>query len=196
MRLVWVALACGFATLTTITGGDASAGPTHVSRLRPTGAAERQLIDAGLAASPTFRALAHRLRYSDVIVYVEVRHDMPSNVGGSLRFMAQSATDRFLRVTINGYHSRLMQVALLGHELQHAVEVANATDVNSHNAMAALYRRIGVQVGRDAYDSEAARDAGYAIREEFRHQPDDTRLARRTIGNEDAVLGGASIAAP
>jgi hypothetical protein len=195
MRLVWVALAFGFATLTTITGSSASAGPTHVPRLRPAGTAAQQLIDTGLSSSPTFRALANRLRYSDVIVYVEVRHDLPNNVGGSLRFMAKSATDRFLRVTINGYHSRMMQVALLGHELQHAVEVAGAPDVDSHDAMANLYRRIGVSVGRDAYDSAAARDAGYAIREEFRQRPADTRLARRTAAHEDDVLGGYSIAA-
>ena len=196
MRLVWVALACGFATLTTLTGGSAAAGPSHVLRLRPSGTAAQQLIDAGLSSSPTFRALANRLRYSDVIVYVEVRHDMLTHVGGSLRFMAKSATDRFLRVTINGYHSPATQVALLGHELQHAVEVADATDVDSHDAMASLYRRIGVRVGRDAYDSAAARDAGYAIREEFRRRPGDTRLARRTVAGEDDVLGGHSIATP
>ena len=55
MRLVWVALACGFATLTTLTGGSAAAGPSHVLRLRPSGTAAQQLIDAGLSSSPTFR---------------------------------------------------------------------------------------------------------------------------------------------
>ena len=76
------------------------------------------------------------------------------------------------------------------------MEVADATDVDSHDAMASLYRRIGVRVGRDAYDSAAARDAGYAIREEFRRRPGDTRLARRTVPGEDDVLGGHSIATP
>ena len=55
-------------------------------------------------------------------------------------------------------------VALLGHELQHAVEVASAPDVMTPAQLATLYRRIGVPMGPGRYDSDAARTTGYRCR--------------------------------
>ena len=48
-------------------------------------------------------------------VLTEASKDMRAGVGGSLRFLAESATDRFLRIQLNRSVARLWQVALLGH---------------------------------------------------------------------------------
>ncbi len=125
------------------------------------------LIAQGMAQSPTFRRLVNQIERSDVIVYVDLRPDMRESIGGSLRFLAKSATHRFLRVQVNRADAPLWRVALLGHELQHAVEVAEAGDIASSDDMRALYHRIGVRTGPDAYDSMAAREAGYTVRDEL-----------------------------
>jgi hypothetical protein len=125
------------------------------------------LIAQGMAQSATFRRLVNQLERSDVIVYVDLRPDMRESIGGSLRFLARSATHRFLRVQVNRAEAPLWRVALLGHELQHAVEVAEAGDVSSAEDLRALYHRIGVRTGLDAYDSMAAREAGYTVRDEL-----------------------------
>lgn len=125
------------------------------------------IVAQGMAQSPTFRRLVNQLERSDVIVYVDLRPDMRDSIGGSLRFLAKSATHRFLRVQLNRADAPLWRVALLGHELQHAVEVAEAGDVGTSEDLRALYHRIGVRTGPDAYDSTAARDAGYTVRNEL-----------------------------
>jgi hypothetical protein len=126
-----------------------------------------KLIAQGMAQSPTFRRLVNRIERSDVIVYVDLRPDMRDSIGGSLRFLAKSATHRFLRVQVNRADAPVWQVALLGHELQHAVEVVEAEEVASGDDLRSLYRRIGVRTGIDAYDSMAAREAGYTVRDEI-----------------------------
>ena len=118
-RLVCLALTCAFAATAPLAADAPSVDP--IARLRPTQAIASQLIDEGNSKSPTFRRLVSRLQRSDVIVYVSVRLDMRSSLGGSLRFLGNSATDRFVLVSLNAQNSRHMLVALLGHELQHAV---------------------------------------------------------------------------
>jgi hypothetical protein len=114
-----------------------------------------------------------------VIVYIDIRPDMADSLGGSMRFLARSATNRFVRVNVNRHFQTPMQVALLGHELQHAVEVASAMDVNSASDLHRLYARLGVAIGQNAFDSVAARQAGYRVRDELsKSRSEDRRMAR------------------
>ena len=137
------------------------------AHVRPLHKDAEGVIAYGMARSATFRRLVNRLERSDVIVYVDLRPDMRQDIGGSLRFLAKSATHRFLRVQLNRADSPVWRVALLGHELQHAVEVAEAADVVSGEGLRALYHRIGVRTGIDTYDSTGARLAGYSVRDEL-----------------------------
>jgi hypothetical protein len=158
--------------------GQSIANPyAHVRAMQKEGAA---LLSEGMAHSPSFRRLVNRIEQSHVIVYIDVRPDMRPGVGGSLRFLAESATDRFLRIQLSRSVARLWQVALLGHELQHAVEVAEAPVIHSAGDLRMLYRQIGVRTGADTYDSIAARQAGFTIREEIARARGDVRYARST----------------
>src|SRR5262249_49621780 len=107
-----------------------AAAPPHVANpyahVRPIQKDAEALIAEGMAQSPTFRRLVNELEQSDVIVYVDLRPDMRDSIGGSLRFLGKSATHRFLRIQVNRADAPIWRVALLGHELQHAVEVARA----------------------------------------------------------------------
>jgi hypothetical protein len=194
MRLVSVALAC---VLTAIgsTPSDAHATGSTIERLRPMQSSGRRALDEGIRQSPTFRRLVDRIRDSDVIVYIDIRPNVSPNVGGVLTFIARSATDRYLRVVVNGRNSNAMLVALLGHELQHAVEVADDGTVNDGEALRRLYERIGIRTSRDTYDSRAAQLTGRTVRAELHRSTPDTRLARHTPDRDDLLLNGGSISA-
>jgi hypothetical protein len=192
-RLVSLALACALAATATHAAGGVP--PDPIARLRPTHVLGERVLADGIARSATFRRLVSRLERSDVIVYITVRLDMKPSLGGALRVLGRSATDRFVHISLNGQHSTPMLVALLGHELQHAVEVADAPDVTNDRSLTSLYRRIGVHVANDAWDSRAAQQAGQVVRAEFLDRPYDTRLARREASDDDVLLEGGSIAA-
>jgi hypothetical protein len=162
-------------------------------RLRAMQPPTERLIERGLAESATFRRLVHELQQSNVIVYVEIRPDLRTHVGGSLRFLAKSATDRFLRISLNATNSEAMLVALLGHELQHAVEVANAPDIVDEKSFRDFYRANGLRTGRDSFDSLAAQQAGWVVREEMRSSPNHPRLARHDDEAERRLLEGQTI---
>lgn len=174
-----------------ITAPAATVNPyAHVRAMQT---AADDIVAEGMARSATFRRLVNRLEQSDVIVYVDIRPDMPPNIGGSLRFLAMSATTRFLRVQLNRADSRLWLVALLGHELQHAVEVADARDVQSASDLKDLYLRIGVATGPNAFDSMAARQAGYTVRDEVSAAHDAGWRLARTHVDPDPVAPGESL---
>jgi hypothetical protein len=173
------------------------------TRIRPMQREGRRLVADGIAHSPTFRRLVDRLEHSHVIVYVELRPDMPSYRGGSLRFMARSATDCFVKIQLNRVFTGRTLVALLGHELQHAVEVADAGTIESVADLRDLYRRLGESTGVDQFDTLAARQVGYLVRQELKsHGPVDLRLAHtddapipeaEDLGGDDSDAGGSSL---
>ncbi len=189
--LVCLALAWAIAATATLGADQAALDP--MTRIRPVQTLAARLLDDGMTKSPTFRRLVARLQRSDVIVYVTIRLDMRSSLGGSLRYVGRSATDRFLLVSLNAQNSRQMLVALLGHELQHATEVADAPDVTSEPALSSLYRRIGIRMAPGAWDSVAAQQTGQRVRAEVLQRPVDSRLARHSPSREDALLAGGSI---
>ena len=79
---------------------------------------------------------------------------------GRLLFGASTATARFLRIELSAGGSTTEMIALLAHELRHAVEIANAPYVRTSQAMASLYLRPGEPSTR--YDSLEARQTGIA----------------------------------
>ncbi len=165
------------------------------ARVRPLQARVAQWLSTGIDRSATFRELVRRIEASDVIVYVEARHDLREGVGGSMRFIARSATDRLVRVQLNAAYSPPTLVALLGHELQHVVEVADHPEVQSSDDLREFYRRTGVRTGPNTFDSDAARLVGYVVREEIFRKPRDLRMARNVRPDESRLLDGSSFTA-
>ena len=56
---------------------------------------------------------------------------------------------------------------LLGHELQHAIEVAQEAWVHDQATLTALYQRIGMHGGHHVYDTIAAQQVGRMVRREL-----------------------------
>ena len=141
---------------------------THVRPLHPQ---LQQVLQHSYERSLTVRGLVDELERSNVIVHIVPRigaHGPP----GALRFVTSSDTVRILRITLD---ERLtpdaLLAAFLGHELQHAVEVARARWVTDLPAFEALYREIAdtrlETAGGTEYDTAAARRAGAAVLAEF-----------------------------
>ena len=61
----------------------------------------------------------------------------------------------------------LERVALLGHELYHALEIAQEPGVRDTQTLRALYRRIGHEYGRGQFETEPARTAGRRVQAEL-----------------------------
>lgn len=168
-------------------------GPANPwARVRATNARVEKLLSLGLDRSATFRQLVRRIEASDVIVYIEARNDMRDDVGASMRFITKSPSDRYVRVLLNARHNEPTLVALLGHELQHVVEVAEHPEVGSADDLRNYYRQGGLRTGPDSFDSVAARQTGYAVRDEL-VKYSGLRLASAMNAREQGLLDGGSI---
>jgi hypothetical protein len=107
--------------------------------------------------SSTFRGLVDRVERSDLIVYVESGHCGSSQVLSCVALASAAHAVRYLRITIDTDHSRQIITSQIAHELQHAVEIADAPSVVDNEGLRTLYRRIGkTSAGRDVYETTAA----------------------------------------
>jgi len=152
-----------FVSLATV---HAPHGDQHV---RAIDARLRAVIDDGVAHSAVFRNLVAQLDASDVIVYAESVCIMPQGLIGRLTFMSAAGGRRFVSVRIRCALTGVQQIASLGHELRHAVEIAAAPSVVDETSLAAEYRRIGFpsRAIDKGFDSRAAIETGERIAAEL-----------------------------
>jgi hypothetical protein len=127
----------------------------------------RYLLKRGFTHSATFAQLIARLEKSDVLVYIEQVPRLPGALEGRMMILPSAHGQRYVRIQIALRGDPDDSVALLGHELQHAVEVAQAGEVNDQAELAALYQRIGTRGGEHMYDTLAAREVGRIVRREL-----------------------------
>jgi len=153
----------------------AGASPVHAERSVPFLRTEDSRLAAALVRgrdeSATFRAIVDRLDGSDLIVYVS-RGSLSGQVSASTQLLIATGGYRYVRVTIELDPDTDVGVALLGHELRHALELAEAPWVVDDESVATLYREIGYAscVGsKPCYDTIEAVDAGRQVLVELRH---------------------------
>ena len=135
--------------------------------VRTTDPAIKSLLKRGLRQSATFASLVARLQQSDLIVYVEGIDRLPNAIEGRLLILPVPRGVRYVQIQIRLRGALDDSIALLGHELQHAVEVAQASDVRDEKGLARLYQRIGVSGGAHVYDTAAAQQTGRIVRREL-----------------------------
>jgi hypothetical protein len=126
-----------------------------------------KLLRDGYRHSPTFAALLERLEQSDVYVYVE---DVPRLAGaleGRLLVLPPSHGFRYVRIQLARRGAPNDWIAVLGHELRHAVEVADDPHVLDTDSLIALYRRIGIDRGNNEYDTLEAQETGKRVLKEL-----------------------------
>jgi hypothetical protein len=139
---------------------------THTRALSPSIAA---LIGDAVERSQVVVSLMKELERSNVVAYVT---DSPpwalANPASYMVFLSREAGMRYVLVRINRWGlSPPERIVLLGHELQHALEVAAAPEVQNASGLAQLYQRIGWSGGGDKYESAAAQAVSQKIRREL-----------------------------
>ena len=137
----------------------------HVRAVDKTMAA---IIGEGMRRSGTFAHLVLALDASDVIVYIETGRLMPAAIAGRLLLAAGPEGHRYLRIQVSGHPGSNELIALVGHELRHALEVAECPEVRDEASLIALYERIGhPSTGTHHYDTVAAQAAGRKVKAEL-----------------------------
>ena len=147
----------------------ASPAAGRFQRVRTLDGHVSDMLASGYQRSATFRDLVDLLEGSDVIVHVERRPILTETA--FLHFVTHAGGSRYLRITLDTKLTADVGVALLGHELQHATEVALAPWVVDVATFGGLYRAIGhvsCDTPRRCFDTTAAVDAGRRVLIELR----------------------------
>ena len=170
-----VLLAFGLLASPALSFADTIVDPRLTPHVRIAEPRLRQLFAIGMSGSPTFRSLVERLEQSDVVVYLQTDVYGPWSVAGRLSFLSVVAGTRYLVVRLTPLRSPAQQLAMIGHELQHAVEVAERPQIVDAESMYREYLEFGYLNGASApgiaVDTEAAMEAGVRISDELRDDP-------------------------
>jgi hypothetical protein len=152
-------------SLTAADGTRLCAAPDpHIRTLAP---ALAEAIEAGVDASPTLKSLVDRIEASDLIVYVAFDHSPVAATSGHIALVAVAGGRRYVRLAVNPRYDGWQRIAILGHELRHAVEIADAPLVVDQSSLVSHYRRIGFSNGERMWESGAAIDAGQQVHSEL-----------------------------
>ena len=128
---------------------------------------------------------------TDGIVYVEFGYCAFGHLDGCLLpFIVPTQGQRYVRVIVTPDRhrtSREQLLALIGHELRHALEVLEHPEITDVATMDALYRTIGTPEtgGLKGYETSAARAAGDKVLSELLRQSRPLRDVRLV-----AAIGG------
>lgn len=136
--------------------------------LRPTNRFLRKLIDDGLTQSATLRDLVTRLHSLNAIVYLDSGMPLGANTIGRTRFMAATGDFRYLRLDLDDRLPRADLIALLGHELQHALEIAEHRWVVDEPTLITMYKQIASAHGalpgnKHWFETDAAIEIGRKV---------------------------------
>lgn len=151
------------------------------SRVRALDELAHEALRRGVSDSALFRRLVTELEASDLVVHVVTTFVLPAGTIGTTRLSSSGSGYRYVRITIDTELSPEDRIAILGHELQHACEIARSSARDSQ-AVRALYQAIGRPVSntRDAYETSAAIRVGTQVWFDVRH------IQRRsTVGSQD-----------
>jgi hypothetical protein len=154
-----------FSSVTGVTAESLIDQPPHYCQVRTTDRRLTAALEMGLRDSPTFRELVNRINASDVVVYVtRDGATLPPGLDGRLTFLSSTGGFRYVVVRVNVNLSAPRLVSLLGHELQHAREIADSDSIVDAVSMAREYAaRLGYH-NRTNYDEHLTFDSQAAIR--------------------------------
>jgi len=150
------------------------------ARIRALDEGAREALEEGLAGSPEFRRLASELDESDLIVHVVSVETLPGKAAGTTLLSSSVQRHRYVRISVLNHLAPDDRVAILGHELQHACEIAHSRAFDTASVRS-LFQSIGqrVEATREAYETAAAIDAGTRVWHDLR------RRSRRTAAKTD-----------
>src|SRR6476660_6456694 len=146
---------------------------SEAAGVRSTNTVVTALIQEGSTRSPSFQRLLDRVSEANGIVYVEFGHCAFGHLNGCLLpFVVPTTGGRYLRIVVTPDRTRVDHdglIALLAHELQHALEVLAHPEVVDLDSMLAMYARIGRPLsGRSGYETSEAHAVQDGVASELR----------------------------
>jgi hypothetical protein len=140
--------------------------------VRATDGKLRRLIGLGETRSVTFRRLLLRLDSSDVVVSLDAKQTSAGSPGFLIKHVTTAGLFRYIRVNVETRSADDQVISIVAHELEHATEVAEASDVRDDVALLRLFQRAavgrGCDAGRECYETRAAREVQQVVRAELR----------------------------
>jgi hypothetical protein len=139
------------------------------SHVRSTSAAIVALIERASDSSATFRRLIEGVNASDGIVYVEEGRCLDASHACFIGVTtAGSSRALWVRVNLKICDADWDAMGSIAHELRHTLEVLAVSSVTSTATMQSFYRWAGFRGSARGYETQAAVDAGNAVRSEIR----------------------------
>jgi hypothetical protein len=147
--------------------------PQSHGRVRPHDNRSGILLLRGIERSPTLRLIVDQLETRDVIVYIVMQPTLKPDIAGHLTWLTSAGGVRYVRISLNPTLANETLVSVLGHELQHALEVALAPAIVDETSLEDYYRHHGIQMRlhTSGWDTFAAREAGELVRREITDMP-------------------------
>ena len=102
-----------------------------------------KLLGEGMLRSATLRRIVDRVESSDVILMLRCDRRLKAAVAGQLTFLGGAGGFRYVQARVGYIGARARQTAIIGHELQHALEVADTPTIVDEPSFHREYRRIG-----------------------------------------------------
>lgn len=157
--------------------------PGDPGRLRVHASCRPTVVSDAAERSATVRALVVRLERSDLIVYVRCAARRSPAYAARLGLLGAARAVRVVLIELGAGLPWSEQAALVGHELQHAIEIADAPWVRDARTMAALYRQVGMEApgAPGVFETRAAIEAGDRTRREWFERAGDRPARQRRL---------------
>ena len=141
-----------------------------IARVRAEDPGLSALIRQAIDQSATFRRIVEAIQATDGIVYV-IRGRCGHYVRACLLlWMGAAGPNRLLRVVVDDRRQAGVEtMALIGHELRHALEALAEPSVTTGYGMLSLYKRNGAVQG-ETFETQAAIKAGDAVYNELKRR--------------------------
>lgn len=111
-------------------------------QIRPLDPSLSMVVEAGRYYSSTFRALVDRLEEGNFVVYVQYG-ELQGGIQGRLVFLSAVGEHRYVLVELARELDTARQMAIVGYELQHAIEVLEQPGIVDHATFANAFSRAG-----------------------------------------------------
>ena len=116
--------------------------------------------------SALVRTLVAEIESSNVVVHIQFSWELPAGIGGTTRFVTSHGGYRYVRIVLSNRLQGNDRVAILGHELEHAAEIARS-DVNDRDGIRRLWKAAGYQLAERLFETRSAQRAERTIRKEM-----------------------------
>lgn len=133
---------------------------------RPLDPVAAATLARALERSPFVRTLVREIESSNVVVHIQFSWELPAEVAGATRFVTSRGGYRYVRIALSTRLKGNDRVAILGHELQHAVEIARS-DANDRDGIRRLLEATGYQWAELLFETHSAWRAEQTIRQEL-----------------------------